>query len=260
MDVKAIKKHGSMFRHYCQFSKEEIQAFMTAVVIMGFIISFNKWGEGTVFSAIVGVKNFLLSILIAAIILGTHLFVIKRQAINWGYRAEFKIWWYGLIVGLGLVFFSAALTSKLETQIILWLLIPGGILFHHVPARALGRFRYGINTWEIGLCVMMGSLTTIGLAIIFKILLIFFPGSEFFYHAMNVSLWYAFFSMIPFPPLNGAVLYFASRITWGFIFGLVVGFNLLLRFNMNLFLIIILSAVIALVIWVWNIWKFEDYF
>lgn len=260
MNTKALKTFSVNFNDYFKFSKTEIQAFITSILVLGFIISFDKWGEGDVFSATTGLVNLFASFIIIALVLGLHLIAIKYRALKWGYRAEFQIWWFGLIIGIGVVFFSAALTSNFVNPLIFWILVPGGIFFHHIPARSLGTFRYGLNKWEMGLSCMFGTLSTLLLAVILKFLFIAFPNSTFFHTAMVVSLWFAFFSILPIPPLNGSRLFFASRITYGFIFGFVLGFSIFLRLNINIFLIILLSVLFALLVWIINIFKFEDYF
>ncbi|TKJ17471.1 hypothetical protein CEE44_02970 [Candidatus Woesearchaeota archaeon B3_Woes] len=257
MVMFSFRNFISKFRHYFRFNKSEIEASVISVLVLAFIVSFGEWGAGDAFDFNVGLINLFESIIIVGIVLGSHLIVIKLIALYWGYRAEFKLWWYGLLTGLGLAFFSASLTGSVGHPFVLWVLAPGGIFFHHMSVHRLGWFRYGVNMIETGLCCMWGSLSTVFLALFFKILLVVFPGSLFFYKGMVVSLWFAFFSILPIPPLNGSRLFFYSRATYAFVFGSILGATFLIISNLNIFLIILLSLVVGVIIWVLHLWKVE---
>lgn len=252
-----FKDFISKFRHYFRFSKSEIEASVISVLILAFIISFGEWGYGDTFDFRIGLINLFKSIIIVGIVLGLQIIVIKMMALQWGYRAEFKLWWYGLLIGLGMAFFSASVTGSLGKPFVIWFLAPGGIFFHHLSVHRLGWFRYGVNVIETGISCLVGSLSTLVLALIFKILLSIFPESVFFYKGMVVSLWYAFFSMLPIPPLNGSRVFFYSRVTYAFMFGVVLGATFLIRANINILLIIIFSLIIGLIVWALNLWKGE---
>ena len=119
MVLLAFRDMISRFRHYLRFSKEEIEACTISVLVMAFIVSFDKWGNGNQFDFGVGLINLIYSIIIVGIVLGTQVTVIKIVALYYGYRGEFKMWWYGLIIGLVICFLSGSLTSGLNKTTII---------------------------------------------------------------------------------------------------------------------------------------------
>jgi Zn-dependent protease len=257
MAMYSFRDFLSKLRHHFRFSKEEIEACVISVLVMAFIVSFNEWGHGTEFDFNIGLANLIRAIVIVGVILAVHVIVIKLQAIQYGYRAEFKIWWYGLMIGLGLAFLSASITGGSGKFPVVWFLAPGGIFFHHLAVHRLGWFRYGVNQMETGHCYLMGSISTLVLAYIFKILLYIFPESQFFYKAMVVALWFALFTLLPIPPLVGSHMFFWSRLVYVFYLGIVVGINIFLRLDLNIFIILLLSLVVGLIFWGLMLWKVE---
>jgi hypothetical protein len=258
MVMTRFRDYVSKIRHYFRFSKEEIEACVISVLVMAFIISFDEWGYSNAFDFNVGLGNFISAIIIASMVFGFQIAVIKFMALLWGYRAEFKLWWYGVIIGLGLCFLSGSFSNDVAgASVIVWFLTPGGVFFHHMPAQRFGWFRYGVNMTETGICCMLGSISNVLLAIIFKILLNFFPESAFLYKAMIVSLWFAFFTMLPIPPLNGSRVFFWSRITYPVVMGGIIGANVLLRTPLNIFLTILISFIFGMILWFINLRKVE---
>lgn len=237
------------FRHYFRFSKEEIEACIISVLALAFIISFDEWGYGTSFDFNIGLLNFFRAIIIIGLIIGLQILVIKTQAIQWGYRAEFKLWWYGILIGLTLCFLSGSFTNGVGKVVIIWFLAPGGVFFHHLATHRLGWFRYGVNMTETGLCCILGSVSTIALAVLFKFLLYIFPGNLFLEKAMIVSLWYAFFSLLPIPPLNGSRIFFWSRVSYVFLCVSFLVATFLIRLNMHLIYSIIIAFIVGFAVW-----------
>ena len=254
MVMYSFKDFISKFRHYFRFSKEEIEACTISVLVLAFIVSFNEWGYGDTFNFNIGLTNYIKAIFIVGIILGLQLIVIKSYALYYGFRAEFKLWWYG--IGLGLVI--AFLTASLSNGVAIWFLTPGGIFFHHMATHRLGWFRYGVNMMETGWTCMWGVISTLILAVIFKLILFFFPNSNFFYKSMIVALWFAFFVMLPFPPLIGSRIFFWSRLTYAFLFGIVIGANFFLRLHIGLLAIFIFSVIVGIIVWALILWKVES--
>jgi len=249
MGVYGFRNFLSKFRHHFRFSKDEIEASIISVLLLAFIVSFKDWGKEA-FSLTAGLVNLLIGVIIVGIVLGVMLIVIKTEALRLGYRAEFKIWWYGLIIGLGVIFLSRGN---------IWILAPGGIFFHHLATHRLGWFRYGLNMKETGMTCMIGSLSIVFLAAIFRLLLFAFPESFFLNKALTVSIWTGLFSMLPIPPLNGSRIFFWSRLTFFFIFGTVVGASILLSIpQLNLFLTLILSLALGGIVWLIYLWRVES--
>ncbi len=257
MVMYTFRDYISKFRHYFRFSKEEIEACVISVLAMAFIISFNEWGYGSQFDFSIGLGNYIKAVIIMGLVLLTQLVAAKLMALYWGFRAEYKLWWYGILFGLGLAFLSGSFTNSLGKATIIWFLAPGGLFFHHLSKHRLGWFRYGMNTWETALCCMVGSLANILLAIFVKIILYAIPDSLFLQKLLSVTLWFALFTILPIPPLNGSRLFFGSRVTYFFILGWVIGFNVLLRFPVNIFITILIATIFAALTWALNLWKGE---
>ena len=256
MAMVSFRDYASRFRHYFRFSKEEIEACLISTLVMAFIISFNEWGYGTQFDFNIGLINFIRAIFVVGIVLLVQIVSIKAYSLRVGYRAEFKLWWYGLIIGLGLAFLSASLTRGAAKSTIVWFLAPGGIFVHHLAIQRLGWFRYGVNVWnEAGWCLMYGIIGTVGLSVLSKLLLYIFPGSGFLSKLMVVSLWFAFFSMLPIPPLIGSRLFFWSRPTYFFTFGIVIGFIILLQLSIPLWSVFVFSLILGLIVWIFYLWR-----
>jgi hypothetical protein len=228
---------------------------------IAFIVSFDEWGYGNNFDFSIGLGYFIRAIFIVAIVIGLQVVVTKLQALQWGFRAEFKLWWYGIFIGLGLAFFSGSLTNDLGESIIVWFLAPGGIFFHHMVQHRLGWFRYGLNMRETGMCCMLGSLSTIFLAVIIKFMMYFFDpaGATYLFleKLMSVSLWYSLFSFLPIPPLNGSRVFFWSRLAYMFLLGTIIGAVVLLLTPLNIFWTLILSLLLGALIWALQLVKVE---
>ena len=90
-----------------------------------------------------------------------------------------------------------------------------------------------------------------------KIILYAIPDSLFLQKLLSVTLWFALFTILPIPPLNGSRLFFGSRVTYFFILGWVIGFNVLLRFPVNIFITILIATIFAALTWALNLWKGE---
>jgi len=107
---------------------------------------------------------------------------------------------------------------------------------------------------------MLGSLSTIGLAVVVKLLMYFFePGAfyAFLEKILSVSVWYSLFSFLPIPPLNGSRVFFWSRLTYMFVLGFIIGAVILLLTPLNIFWTIILSLVVGVIVWLVQLVKIE---
>jgi len=247
MIMNTFKDFLVKLRHYFRFSKEEIEACAISVLVLGFIVSFHEWGYGDKFDFSIGLLNWIKSIIIVGFILLAHIVAVKLKALYYGYRAEYKIWWYGIFIGLGLAFVTGSIVKGNAS--VIWFLAPGGFFFHHMAQHRLGWFRYGVNMLETGWSLTYGVLSTVLLAIVFRLFLFVFPGSAFLYKAMVISLWFSFFMMLPIPPLSGSRIFFWSRLFYAFVFGVVIGVNLFLRFNINILWVMLISLVVGIIVW-----------
>ncbi len=211
-------------KRYVRFSKDEIKALLIASIAFGFMLSFKGWGIEQ-FDIAAGITNWLLATVIALGGVFTGMLAHKIGAAYLGFRAECKLWSYGIIIGLVLVF---------VTRGNFWFLAAIGTVYHHLAVHRLGFFRYGLNYWDQAKAAFVGPLANILLAALIKIIAtgsivipIGLAGSPLVEKAILFNLWYAIFNMLPIPPLDGTVAFYASRTWYVFIFGCILGYSLL---------------------------------
>jgi len=208
-------------KKYFKFDASEIRAMIIGVVVLGFIISFDEWGIGKEVDLYFGLNNLFNAILIMLLAMLVHVSAQRIAALSVGFRAQYKIWTYGIIIGVILAFFSAGK---------LWFLAAGGVIVHHMAGHRLGYFRYGLNYWPLGIVGIAGPIANLFLAIIFKMLLLSFPENILLQQAMVVNIWFALFNMLPIPPLDGSHMFFASRTFYVFAFAAMAGLGLSIYF------------------------------
>lgn len=198
-------------KRYFRFSKEEIKSLLLASVIIGFIFTFRDF---TLF-------NLICAILIIAISIAFHVSAQKISALYVGFGAEFKLWWYGLLISLVICFIS--------NGTVWWLILPGGIIFSMLARHRLGRFRYGLNYWPMGVIGFSGPIASIVLGTIFKNieLYIFHATVPLLHNIFIFNLVFAVCSMLPIPPLDGHYMFYGSRPWFAFLFGTIATYAIL---------------------------------
>lgn len=211
-------------KRYFSFSREEIKTLIIASIALGFVFSFKEWGVGH-FDAAIGLKNWLLSAIIAFGAVFTGMAAHKLAALYIGFRAESRLWTYGIVISIVLAF---------VTRGNLFFLAAVGTTYHHLAVHRLGFFRYGLNYWDQAKAAFAGPLANIFLAAMIKIIAtgsvvipIGLAGSPLVEKAIYFNLWYAIFNMLPIPPLDGTVSFYASRTWYVFIFGCIIGYSFL---------------------------------
>ncbi len=229
-------------KRYFKFTKEDSKALIISTLILAFIVSFKEWGTGSEFSFVIGIKNWIIAIFMVGIALFVHNAGQKIMGLHLGFKVEYRIWWYGLLIGLIVVFVSRGS---------LWILAPGGIFLHHMAQHRLGFFRYGTNLSSVGNIAFMGALANILLATILKFLQVnlhLISLDNVFFNKLFLINWaIAAYSLIPIPPLDGSRVFFASRLTLMFLFGCIGGYvMLILLFGIYSF---IWALIIGVLVW-----------
>ncbi|MEM4282324.1 MAG: hypothetical protein QXU88_00845 [Candidatus Woesearchaeota archaeon] len=217
------------------FSKEELKDFFVVILVLAFIASFNEWGE-EVFDFGVGIKNFVISLVVVALSVGLHHLAQRWWADREGLIPEHRVWWFGLLIGLLLVFFS---NGKIK-----WYAATA-LYLRHTLSR-IGRVPYYPKATQIGIVTLMGLLANAVLVLLARV------GQPLLGQALANKLFYfnilfALLSLLPIPPLDGSRVFFASRPIYVFAF-LSISAYLLLAYVFGT-ISIMWSVIIGMVGW-----------
>ena len=211
-------------KKYFRFSIDEIKSIAIASLLIGFMFAFRDFS----------LLNFVYAIIVVVLSLLFHIIIQKIVSLHMGFEADFKLWWYGLLIGLAVTFVS---NGK-----VWWLVLPGGLAFSILARHRLGKFRYGLNYWPMGIIAFSGPIASIVFGTIFKNieLYIFQTPIPFLHNIFIFNLVLAVCSMIPIPPLDGHYMFYASRMWFSFLFGTIFSYA-------------ILTLVFEIYSWVWAI-------
>ncbi len=241
-------------KRYFSFSRDEWTALFITAVVMGFVLSFNKWGA-TTFDLSVGVKNLLLALSASVALLIVHVGAQKLAGIYYGVKVAYGKYTIGLLVGVLVTLLSFGYLP---------LFFPGHLTYETIPNLRVGKFRAAmVKKWEIALIAFAGPLASLLLTIPFNLLQAA-TGLAVFHTLIVVSVLLAVFAMIPLPIIQtpnpytvymsrmesfegstpGFDIFFSSPSWYFFLAGLVVCFALLaLLFGPS-----ILAGVLALIL------------
>jgi hypothetical protein len=212
--------YTDLCRRYLWFTPKEFKAVVISVLALTLIVAFNDKSES--FELGRWISNFLIWLLVVLVSFMVHQFGHRLLALKIGYKVEYTLWWYGIGIGLIVMFVSGGRW---------WVLVPGGIWAHHMPVHRLGRFRYGPNVLSFAMISLFGPLASIAFGSFFKTLEVWFgfsllgPGFVSRIFLFNMAL--AAYALLPIPPLAGSRLLFQSRLTYAFVFGAVAGYAIL---------------------------------
>jgi len=235
-------------RKYFAFDSGELNALLITITIYGLIVSFSfDIGE----ASLAAWSRYLLpSLLIAALAIMIHVAVIRAASLRIGYKAEYKMNYYVL---------AFALVLSIVTRGRIYFIVPGIIMFHMLEGLRIGKFRYGINWWEVRWPLFFGVLSNILLALLFRVLSNVgnFAGNPLIEKVILVNLSIAFFSMLPLPDFEGLYIYFSSTLVYAFTFSLMAGACLAIYLNLGFWVSIIIPIVIGVSGWLIYLVKVE---
>ena len=238
-------------KRYFAFTSNEVKGLVIAILATAFIISFNDWGKGSEVNISSGFFNFFNAILIVTLSFLVHISMQRVWSLGTGYRLEWRMWGFGLLLGLIFVFLT---NGKF------WLILPGGIIVYHLAGHRLGWFRYGINWWALGLIALMGTFATMLLALVFKAISGFFVNA-LIQKMITFNIVYAMYSLLPIPPLDGSKTFYGSRMLYAFSTAGLVAAAVMLTLNISILIAVAASLLIAIVLWLlyyiffeWKAW------
>ncbi|MBU0629135.1 MAG: hypothetical protein KKC75_08160 [Nanoarchaeota archaeon] len=236
--MAALVDMKDKIKKYYKFNPSELRGFIISILILSFIISFKEWG-GDKFSLAAGFFNWFNAALIVTLAFIVYTTAQRIAGLSIGYQVEHKMWTTGLLIGLLFVFVSKGR---------IWLLLPGGIIIHHLAGHRLGYFRYDLGYFAHGMIAISGTIALITLAAIFKILntFIYSPLLE---KAILFTILFAIYDVLPIPPLSGSRLFFGSRMVYIFLFSTIIVSGLLLLSDINVMVAIVGSIIIGIVCW-----------
>jgi len=226
-------------KKYYKFTPNEISGLAISILVIAFIISFKEWGAKS-FDFVEGIKNFFNAVLITALSILVHDAGQRIWGLAIGYRIEFKMWSFGLILALIAAFISNGS---------LWLIIPAGFMMHHIAGHRLGWFRYDVNYFGQAMVALAGPLFSLMLIILLKIIGIF-SASLLVQKAIMLNVVYAITSLLPIPPLDGSKIYFGSRMAYAFILPAMSVAAILMVVNVPIFFALIISLLVGVILWI----------
>ncbi len=234
-------------RKYYKFTPYEARGLTIAILIIGFIISFREWGA-EMFDLSAGLFNLFNAILIAALSIMVHDAGQRIWGLAIGYRIEFRMWTFGLMAALAVVFISKGG---------IWVIAPGGFMLHHLAGHRLGWFRYGVNYFGQAMVALAGPLSTLMLIVTLKALGSFFPDNLLIEKAIIFNIIYLITMMLPIPPLDGSKIFFGSRMLYAFALPAMIIAAVLMIVDIPVFFAIVLSVLAGVVLWLAYYISFE---
>ncbi len=233
-------------KRYYRFTAYELRGMIISILVIGFIISFKEWGTAT-FDVYIGISNLIVAIFIVSVSFLVHDAGQRIWGLAIGYRVEFQMWGFGLLIAIIAAFLSNGS---------IWLIIPAGFMIHHLAGHRLGYFRYGLNYFGQAMVALAGPLFTLMLIILLKILYALSP-SDFLHKAIMFNVVYAITSMLPIPPMDGSKVYFGSRMLYAFVMPAIAVSTILMAIKAPVFLALVLSLLVGVVLWMTYYITFE---
>lgn len=226
-------------KRYTTLKPSELKAAIICVAAISFVISFRNWGIGQhEVDLSFGLVNLLGAVIIVAVSFFARLYFQKIVSLGADYKAEYKMWSFGLLLTLLVGFLTNGWV---------WFLIPGSLVIHFMPGNRIGWVRYGLNYFGIGVISLSGPIANIILAMIWRTLFEVFH-QPIFQTAFYLNLVWAIWTILPIPPGDGSRMFFGSRMVYAFGLAVVVSSAILLYSRINIIITIVASIVIA---WLW---------
>jgi len=230
---------GFVLRKFLQFKSSEIRAMIITILILAFIVAFNDGSNS--FDLTHWTLNFFQWLVIVTISFSFFIIGQRMASLYEGYFPEYKFWWYGLMFGLIIAFVSRGYV---------WLLLPGGMMFHMSTIHRTGEFRHGPNVFLLSKISIFGPISALIIAMLIKTPEVWFGFSiispEFVHNFFLFNMALAAYSLLPIPPLPGSKIFFESRLVYALVFGSFAGYAILVMLNIYS---IILALLIGIVVW-----------
>jgi len=236
-------------KRYYKFTPSELRGLIISILVIAFIISFDEWGKES-FTFGIGLFNFFNALLIVALSVLVHDAGQRLWALAIGYRLEFRMWSFGLIVSLIITFLNNGRVKYL------WIVLPGGFMIHHLAGHRLGWFRHGINYFGQAMVALAGPLFTFMLIILLRVISVF-SSNPLISKAIIFNVVYTIINFLPIPPLDGSKIYFGSRMLYAFVVPAMIVAVILVVVNAPIFLSLVISFLVGTILWLTYYITFE---
>ncbi|MEK6868327.1 MAG: hypothetical protein AABX98_05900 [Nanoarchaeota archaeon] len=203
-------------RDFFVFSPREMRDLFIAMTVITLAFAYDDGSES--FQLGHWIFNYLKIFFIVAIAFFFHESAHKIMGLSLGIRTEYKLWTLGTYITLICTFLF---------QGKIYILLTGGVAFYHMTIQRLGHFRYGLNLLSCGLVGAMGPIANLVMATFWETLALNGIMTDFFHQMTFINLYYAVFSMLPLPNLDGISLFFASRMNYVFFFSIFLSYIVL---------------------------------
>lgn len=242
-------EYAGRIRAHLKFSKREVREILIAILIGTLIFAFDDGGKDSFIWAR-WIANAIVIFIIVFFSFFLRVIAQKLVALKVGFRAEFKVWSYGLAGSFVITFLSAGTIP---------VFFPGGAWFTHLAAERLGSFRYGLNYGTCGWSAAAGSFMNI----LIGMTTTFIFGQIFGLDVVNtpilnkivfINFVMALYTLLPIPPLDGCFLFFGSRMNWAITVGIAGAYVVLYLLG---YLSLILAIVLGILFWA-SYWYFFE--
>jgi len=227
-------------KKYFGFNIGELKALLTTILVYGFIISFSFDLPG---GNMLAWFNYILpSIFIIASAILVHVAVLRIASLRIGYKAEYRMNFYAMAFAF---IISILFRGKL------FIIVPGIFVFHMLEGLRIGKFRYGINWWEVRWPIFFAVVANLILALFFRTISNIggFSGNPLIETAMMVNLSIAFFSMLPLPDFEGLYIFYSSTLAYAFTFSVLAGACIAIYLNLGFWISIAIPLGLGVIGW-----------
>lgn len=188
-------EHFYRIRDYFRFSISEQRQLLVSAVLFGFILSFRRWG-GTEFNAQTGINAWIFAFISILIVIFCSISMQKIFALKQGYRMHYSWWFPGILIGILISFLTFGTVP---------IIYPGATKFEHMKRLRLGRFRHGINNFDMAMASIAGVVTNALIGLICG-MIYYGTHNPYVLYFMHINFIYAFFTLIPIPKFKGLKL------------------------------------------------------
>lgn len=199
-----LRNYLDKVRRYFWFRPKELGGLAFAALVFAFILSFREWGAEA-FDTSTGLQNLAVALIVVVLVMLVYLGAQRLVALKAGAIPEHQMVWNGILLNLAAVFLSNG-AFMMYTSTSLWL-------------KSHEYHRLGVRPTSIGLrtfafAAVAGPLAALIFGALFKTIL---PGAPIADKVLTFSTLLAFWNLLPFPPLDGSRIFFASRLLYVFI-------------------------------------------